>query len=70
MINELRHAALLQLDKRASTWRVEKMALDTLVADAHERHEVLVGDYWQAEYRAREKLRSAVQLVAALSEVM
>lgn len=69
MIDEFRQAALNELDKRASAWRVEKMALEIAVADAVARHESAEGLDWKLEYVAREKLRTAAQLVLALEDL-
>jgi hypothetical protein len=57
LIDEFRRAAKEELAKRASSWRVEQLALDIAVADAVARHESAEGLDWKPAYVAREKMR-------------
>lgn len=54
--------------RKYAAWQGEKDGLDRLVADAiAAKQPIMSGDYWQAEWRAREELRAAERVLEILT---
>lgn len=53
--------------RKFAAWRSEKIKLDQMVAEANaEKRTIMVPNYWQPEWRAREQLKAAEEILLIL----